>query len=103
MRSFRDFTEAKELLYLDSGDSIQVQLVMKPFIERIASVAKGNPFFIYPSHTTGPKDPLKHSSKIAWMRKMFPKYKKNIIVDNTAKTVIQALLRNYIRMVIQNL
>ena len=82
-------------MYLDSGDSIQVRLVMRPFIEKIASVAKGNPFFIYPSHTTGPKDPLKHSLKIAWMRKMFPKYKKNIIVDNTAKTVINIAEKLY--------
>jgi hypothetical protein len=64
-------------------------------IEKVASVAGSNPFFIYPSHTTGPKDPLPHAKKIAWMRKMFPKYKRNIIADRNAKTAIMIAEKLY--------
>jgi hypothetical protein len=95
MRSFRDITEAKETAVFGFGRFNPSTIGHEAVIEKIASVAKGNPFFIYPSHTTGPKDPLKHSLKIAWMRKMFPKYKKNIIVDNKAKTVIDIAEKLY--------
>ena len=95
MRSFRDITEAKETAVFGFGRFNPSTIGHEAVIEKIASVAIGNPFFIYPSHTTGPKDPLNHSLKIAWMRKMFPKYKKNIIVDNKAKTVINIAEKLY--------
>ena len=95
MKKFRELTEAKETAVFGFGRFNPSTIGHEAVIEKIASVAKGNPFFIYPSHTTGPKDPLKHSLKIAWMRKMFPKYKKNIIVDNKAKTVINIAEKLY--------
>ena len=95
MRKFKDLTEAKETAVFGFGRFNPSTIGHEAVIEKIASVAKSNPFFIYPSHTTGPKDPLKHSLKIAWMRKMFPKYKRNIIVDNNAKTAIQIAEKLY--------
>ena len=57
-------------------------------IEKVKPVASKAPFRVYPSHTVGPKDPLPHVKKVAYMRKMFPKYKKNIVADKDAKTII---------------
>ena len=57
-------------------------------IEKVKTVASNAPFRVYPSHTVGPKDPLPHVKKVAYMRKMFPKYKKNIVADKDAKTII---------------
>ena len=58
-------------------------------IKKVAQVAGSNPFRIYPSFTTKPKtDPLPHSLKVAYMRKMFKKYARNIIADKDAKTAI---------------
>jgi hypothetical protein len=94
-QELRDITEAKETAVFGFGRFNPSTIGHEAVIEKIASVAKSNPFFIYPSHTTGPKDPLKHSLKIAWMRKMFPKYKSNIIVDNNAKTAIQIAEKLY--------
>jgi len=88
MRSFRELTEAKETVVFGFGRFNPPTTGHEKLIEKVASVAKGNPFFIYPSHTTGPKDPLPHAKKVAWMRKMFPKYKKNIIADNNAKNAV---------------
>ena len=48
-------------------------------IEKVASVAGRNQFRIYPSKSVGKKDPLPHDLKIRYMKKMFPKYKKNIV------------------------
>jgi hypothetical protein len=95
MRSFRELTEAKETVVFGFGRFNPPTTGHEKLIEKVASVAGSNPFFIYPSHTTGPKDPLPHAKKVAWMRKMFPKYKKNIIADKNAKTAIQIAEKLY--------
>jgi len=95
MRSFKDLTEAKETVVFGFGRFNPPTTGHEKLIEKVASVAGSNPFFIYPSHTTGPKDPLPHAKKVAWMRKMFPKYKKNIIADRNAKTAIQIAEKLY--------
>ncbi len=42
----------------------------------------GSIMYVYPSHSQNPKkDPLPHAKKIAYMRKMFPKYARNITVS----------------------
>ena len=59
-------------------------------INKVASLAGSNPFRVYPSFTQNPKkDPLPHSLKVAYMRKMFKKYARKIIVDNGARTAIE--------------
>ena len=95
MIKFKDLTEAKETVVFGFGRFNPPTTGHEKLIEKVASVAGSNPFFIYPSHTTGPKDPLPHAKKVAWMRKMFPKYKKNIIADRNAKTAIQIAEKLY--------
>jgi len=95
MRSFRELTEAKETVVFGFGRFNPPTTGHEKLIEKVDSVSGSNPFFIYPSHTTGPKDPLPHAKKVAWMRKMFPKYKKNIIADRNAKTAIQIAEKLY--------
>ena len=59
-------------------------------ITAVQSVAKsrGGDFFVYPSHSQDPKkNPLNQSTKIKYMKKMFPKYKRNIIAS-TGKTAL---------------
>ena len=42
----------------------------------------GAPMYVYPSHSqNAKKDPLPHNKKVAYMKKMFPKYKKDIKVS----------------------
>ena len=49
----------------------------------------GSKMYIFSSHSQDPKkNPLPHSKKIAYMRKMFPKYAKSIIA-NKQKTLFQ--------------
>jgi len=95
MKKFRELTEAKETVVFGFGRFNPPTTGHEKLIEKVASVSGSNPFFIYPSHTTGPKDPLPHAKKVAWMRKMFPKYKKNIIADRNAKTAIQIAEKLY--------
>ena len=58
-------------------------------IEKLASVAKkeGADFMVFPSHSQNDKkDPLDHKTKVGFMKKMFPKYSRNIISNRNAKT-----------------
>ncbi len=95
MKKFIELTEAKETVVFGFGRFNPPTTGHEKLIEKVASVAGSNPFFIYPSHTTGPKDPLAHAKKVAWMRKMFPKYKRNIIADRNAKTAIMIAEKLY--------
>ena len=63
-------------------------------IKKVESVAKGGTFYIYPSWTqNAKKDPLPHKVKFNWMKKIFPKYAKNIISDPLCKTAIHVLTK----------
>ena len=60
-------------------------------IEKVAAVSKKDSadFMVFPSHSQNPKkDPLSHKDKISFMKKMFPKYSRNIINNKKAKTAI---------------
>jgi hypothetical protein len=60
-------------------------------IEKVAAVAKKEAadFMVFPSHSQNPKkDPLDFKTKVRFMKKMFPKYSRNIISNNKAKTAI---------------
>jgi hypothetical protein len=67
-------------------------------ILKVADVAKKEgtkDYFIYPSHSQNQKkDPLPHSLKIAYMRKMFPKHSKNIVAGNE-RTAIEIAVSLY--------
>ena len=54
-------------------------------ITAVQSVAKskGGDFFVYPSHSQDPKkNPLNQATKIKYMKKMFPKYRSNIVASS---------------------
>ena len=51
-------------------------------LARQQSKNAGSDMFVYASHSNDPKkNPLPHAKKIAYMRAMFPKYKRNILSD----------------------
>ena len=55
----------------------------------------GAPMYVYPSHSQNPKkDPLPHNKKVAYMKKMFSKYKKNIKVSR-ARNVFDIAVELY--------
>jgi len=98
MKNFRDIVEAK-------GDAAvftfgRFNPPTTGHEKLIAATAKqqsknaGSVMYVYPSHSQNPKkDPLPHALKTAYMRKMFPKYKSNIIVgkERTALEVAVTL------------
>jgi len=89
MRKFSDLFEAPQTIVFAFGRFNPPTTGHEKLINKVKSVAGNVPYRIYPSFTTNPKkDPLPHALKVAYMRKMFPKHKKNIIADKNAKTAI---------------
>jgi len=89
MRRFIDLYEAPQTLVFAFGRFNPPTTGHEKLINKVASVAGSNPYRIYPSFTTNPKkDPLPHALKVAYMRKMFPNHRKNIIADSKMKTAI---------------
>ena len=96
MRKFRDLMEAKDTIVFAFGRFNPPTTGHEKLIKKVASVAGSNPYRIYPSFTTNPKkDPLPHALKVAYMRKMFKKYARNIIADKDAKTAIMVAEKLY--------
>ncbi len=96
MRKFRELTEAKDTIVFAFGRFNPPTTGHEKLIQKVAQVAGSNPYRIYPSFTSNPKkDPLPHALKVAYMRKMFSKYKRNIIADKDAKTAINIAVKLY--------
>jgi len=96
MRKFRDLVEAKDTIVFAFGRFNPPTTGHEKLIKKVASVAGSNPYRIYPSFTQNPKnDPLPHAKKVAYMRKMFKKYARNIIADKDAKTAIHIAEKLY--------
>ena len=91
MRSFKDMlSESKGQIVFTFGRFNPPTTGHEKLIDKVASVAGSNPYRIYPSHTqNAKKDPLPYSLKVAYMRKMFPKHKRNIIASKDGRTAIQ--------------
>jgi hypothetical protein len=89
MKTFKKFTEEriKEII-VTFGRFNPPTIGHEENIESIADMAKGKTFKIYASQSEDPKkNPLSYEEKIKFMRKMFPKYGRNIILDKNIKNI----------------
>ena len=82
MRKFKDLTEAKETAAFTIGRFNPPTIGHEKVITSLVKKSGGNSVYIFPTHSQdSARNPLPHALKIAYMRKMFPKYKNNILVD----------------------
>jgi len=89
LKSFRTFTEqsTKEIV-VTFGRFNPPTTGHEKLIDAVAKNGKGKTFRIYASHSEdSKKNPLSYEDKIRFMRKMFPQYGRNIILDNSIKNV----------------
>jgi len=88
MRKFRDLMEAKDTIVFAYGRFNPPTTGHEKLIQKVVSVAGTNDYRIYPSHSQNPKkDPLPQALKTAYMRKMFRKYAKNIVVTKSRNAI----------------
>ena len=58
-------------------------IVHEKLLEQVAEIASGSAYRIYSSHfEDAKKNPLKLEEKVKWMRKVFPKYARNVMSDD---------------------
>ena len=88
MRKFRDLMEAKDTVVFAYGRFNPPTTGHEKLIQKVVSIAGSNPYRIYPSHSqNAKKDPLPQALKTAYMRKMFKKYARNIIVTKSRNAI----------------
>ncbi len=99
MQKFFEFMEAREkTVVFTFGRFNPPTTGHEKLIKKVADIAAkySADFFIYPSHSQSPKkDPLPHAKKVAYMRKMFPRYASKIVASSTDKTVINVATSLY--------
>ena len=96
MRKFTDLTEAKGQIVFAFGRFNPPTTGHEKLISKVAQVSGSSPYRIYPSFSQNPKkDPLPHTLKVAYMRKMFPKHARSIVADKDAKTAINVAVKLY--------
>lgn len=65
-------------------------------LDKLAKTARGKDYFIFTSQSSDPKkNPLDYQTKVKFMRKMFPKHARNIIMDKSAKMWYDAVMHIY--------
>ena len=96
MKKFRELVEQKDTIVFTFGRFNPPTIGHEKLIQKVKSVAGSQPFRIYPSFSQNQKkDPLPHALKIAYMRKMFSKYAKNIVADKDSRTAIDIAVKLY--------
>jgi hypothetical protein len=62
----------------------------------VAKTARGGKYFIYASQSSdAKKNPLEYTTKIKWMRKMYPKHARAIILDKKIRNVFDICVSLY--------
>jgi len=62
-------------------------------IKKLASISNSGDYFVYASSSNDPKkNPLDYVSKVKFMRKMFPKHARNIVLDKKIKNVFDVMV-----------
>ena len=99
MKKFKELTEAKKFASFTFGRFNPPTIGHEKLLSALVRNSSGTDMFIYPSHSQNPKkDPLPHSLKVAYMRKMFPRYAKNIMASKE-KTVFEIVVSLYLSLI----
>lgn len=93
LKSFRSFNEERSNSIVITFGRFQPPTIgHEKLFKKVVSLADANKYRIYTSQTVDAKNnPLSYSNKIKFLRKMFPKYGRNIIEDTKIKTIFDAL------------
>ena len=97
IKSFKTFSEdkSKEVVFT-FGRFNPPTIGHEKLIKKVISQSSSNNFRIYVSQSSDPKrNPLEYREKVQLMRKMFPKYGRNIIFNKKVVNVFDILVDLY--------
>jgi len=96
IKDFKSYlTEEAKEVYFTFGRMNPPTIGHGKVLDTIAKKAKGADWKVYVSQSVGPKDPLSYSDKVKHLRKMLPKYGRNIMVDKGVKNVFDIAAKLY--------
>ena len=96
IKDFKSYlTEEAKEVYFTFGRMNPPTIGHGKVLDTIAKKAKGADWKVYVSQSTGAKDPLSYSDKVKHLRKMFPKYGRNIMVDKGVRNVFDIAVKLY--------
>ena len=91
IKSFRQFNEDNDKeVFFTFGRFNPPTTGHQKLLDKIASVAKGNDYKVFASVSNDPKkNPLEYKEKIRFMRKMYPKHARSIVMNNKVNNALQ--------------
>ena len=97
VKGFKQFNEEKaKAITFTFGRFNPPTIGHEKLILEVIKIARGGDYKIFVSQSNKPKsDPLQYKEKVGIMRKMFPKYARNIILDEKLKTVFDICVSLY--------
>jgi len=97
IKSFRSYTEERiKELVTTFGRFSPPTIGHGKLLDKVVELAKGKTYQIYASQSEDSKNnPLNYEEKIKFMRKMFPAYGRNILLDRKIKTVFDIATKAY--------
>ena len=65
-------------------------------LDTIAKVARSGPYRIYASQSQDPKkNPLEYTQKVKYIRKMFPRHARSVVLDKSVRNIFDVLTKLY--------
>lgn len=95
--SFRDFlVEEEKVVYFTFGRINPPTVGHGLLLDKLSAKAGRNKYRVYVSQSSDPKkNPLSYKDKVKYMRKMFPKHARSIMVDKKVKNVFDVAVTLY--------
>ena len=96
IKSFKSFTEDRtNSVVVTFGRYNPPTIGHEKLFDAVAKIAKGKNFLIYSSQSHDLKNPLMYDDKIKFLRKMFPSYGRNIVIDKDVKNIFDVAVKAY--------
>lgn len=96
-KGFADYlTEATKEVTFTFGRFNPPTTGHEKLLDTVAKVARGGKYMVFASQSNDPKkNPLDYTTKIKYMRKMYPRHARSIMLDKEVKTVFDILTKLY--------
>lgn len=95
--SFRQYlVEEEKTVFFSFGRMNPPTIGHEKLLDKLASTAGKNPYRMYLSQSTdAKKNPLSYKDKVKFVRKMFPRHARNVLMNNKINTVFDAAVSLY--------
>jgi len=98
--SFKTFaeyiTEAKKEITVTFGRFNPPTVGHEKLMNAVAKTAAGGPYRVYVSQSQDPKkNPLEYTQKVKYIRKMFPRHARSVILDKSIRNIFDVLTKLY--------